>query len=168
MRSPEPANGTLEEPTHRETRTYGRWPRIARLLTLALLPLIAFSACSEDRVPDEVAPVEVDGEDRGLFGGDPAEFEGQQVILTAAVDEVVHPEVFLTEADGPNGDRYLVIHDGSIQVSDRDQVEITGRVEDLDIFELEEKLDTNLDMPTFEPYEGDYGIVAEEMEVLDA
>lgn len=157
------------EPTHRGTASCGAWPRrISRALVLALLPLIAFSACNDDpEVPDEVAQVDVDADDRDPFGGDPAAFEGERVVLTAAVDEVVHPEVFLIQGDDPNGDRYLVIHDGSVEVTEGESVEIDGEVEDIDISDLEEDLDVNLDMPTFEPYEGDYGIVAEEMEVLD-
>lgn len=42
----------------------------------------------------------------------------------------------------------------------------SGRVENLDMFELEEELGAELEMPTFEPYEGDYGIMADKVQVV--
>lgn len=142
-----------------------RSTRTIRVLLLAAL-LAAFGACTggdaEGETTDPDTQEAVSDEER-IFD-DPAAFEGREVRMIATVDEVVHAKLFLIAADDPNGDRYLVIHDPGADLEEGEEVEITGTVEEIDVFDLEEDLDVDLEMPTLEPYEGDYAIVAEDVE----
>lgn len=128
----------------------------------AAIALMLTGACSdgEDIADPGTGALADESSDRDILRDDPAAFEGEQVAISAIIDEVVHPNAFFIQADDPNGDRYLVMHQKSAKLDEGDRVQITGRVEALDVFELEEELDVDLDMPTFERYQGDYGIIA--------
>lgn len=153
----------LRRPERGAGDTYRRWI----VCIVAAAAVILTGACSEKQdVADEATEAPAD-ESSGLHspGEDPAGFEGDPVTISAVVDEVVHPNAFFIKADDPNGDRYLIMHQEGVELAADDPVEITGRVEALDMFELEEELNVDLDMPTFERYEGDYGIIATNIEL---
>lgn len=142
--------------------------RAAAVATSALL--LAAGACTDGDVvrgaPDARIAADDESTEIDPLANDPAAVESERVTITARVDDLVHPNAFRIDAADPNGDRYLVLHDGATEPIRGDRVRISGRVENLDMFELEEELGADLEMPTFELYEGDYGIVAEKVRVL--
>ncbi len=139
-----------------------------RLLVPAAVALATLLSCAED--PDLVADPDVlgspDAEGSSAFFDDPAAFEGETLTLELKVHDVVDDTLFEIAADDPNGDRYLVIHDGNVALAQDDRVEVTARVDTVNVQELEEEVGADLEVPTFERYEGDYALFAENVDLV--
>lgn len=136
-----------------------------RIAQVCLAAVVAVApACAEDRFPEGDPDVfEAQDRDRSVFFDDPAAMEGETLTLEVEVESVLDPRVFTIVADDPSGDHYLVIHDGGQEVSAGERVEVTAVVEEVDVPELEDEIGSQIDIPTFEIYEGDYALYADEV-----
>ncbi len=123
------------------------------------------SACAEERpygdaeLDEEIVEDAADPELYGDLFTDPGVFLGDDVTVSGEVLEVIDPRAF--RIAGPRaGDSLLVVSAPPHGVKEDEVVKVTGQLDELELLRIEEELDTDLDDDVFDPYEGDYVVVA--------
>lgn len=142
-------------------RSGSRWGVMAVIGLLALLA----TACNEEPA---VEPRTIDTEvtDAAEFFADPAAVVGERIEASVVVDEVIDDNGFRAVAEDPGGQSYLVVHEEEVDVSQGAFVELTGTVAEFNMAEVEADLGVDLDDETFELFEGEYGIIADSVNVM--
>ncbi|MDT0275472.1 hypothetical protein [Blastococcus goldschmidtiae] len=153
-------------------RPAGRRPTIAVLLAAAVA---ALPACSEDTVdagtgsdaPDVRGPDDLqdpyDGEYGEDFRDDIAGYEGQEVTLEAAVDQVISPVAFtITAPDGDDVEPTLVIvEEPVIDLAPGAEVVVAGVPhEEFDLAAVEEELGAELPEEELEEWDDEPYVLA--------
>jgi len=109
---------------------------------------------------------DVGDNDTESFFDDAAGLEGEEITVTVEVVEVIGPNVFRFGQREASAQEYIAIHnatDTNLEIGD--EVELSGMVVELDREKAEQEFGVTLDEVTFEPYEGEYGIHADSVEM---
>lgn len=170
--------------------TLSSTPRTARaaVAALAALSAVGLSACGGDTAgteagadvedvtaeePAEEEPLE-DGPYEGVY--DTAFYDGvdgyvgEEVVLSADVNEVITPESFtIAGTDDTSVEALLVVGaTGDTQLAPETTVEVTGTVmESFVLTDVEDELGVDLDDALFTEWEQEPYVVAEDVEVLE-
>lgn len=166
-------------------------PRTVRttVVVVAALSTVGLSACGGDTAGTETgADVEdVAGDEPAAGAQEPLadpyagvydtafsegidSYVGQDVTLSADVDEIITPEAFtIAGADDTTVESLLVVGaTGNDQLSPETTVQVTGTVQDaFTITEVEEQLGVDLDDALFTEYEQEPYVMAQGVEVFE-
>ncbi len=149
---------------------YRSWLMALSFTLFVLLVGSLSTACADETIATDTGgeTAGVEGEivdETEKFFEDPAALVGEEITVTVIVDEVVDPNAFRIAQRDPGGERFLVIHDGEVSPPEHSVVEVTGTVSEFNMAQVENDLGIDLDEETFELYEGEYGIVADLVDV---
>ena len=162
----------------------GTTPKAIRtaVAAIAAVSTLGLTACSDTAGAEAGADVEDVAEeeslDEGLYEGPydtdfydgVDEYVGEQVTLSADVNEVITPESFtMACTDDTTVEPLLVVGaTGDAQLAPETTVEVTGTVqESFVITEVEEELGVDLDDALFAEWEQEPYVVADNVEVLE-
>jgi hypothetical protein len=110
------------------------------------------------------APEDIDDFTAGVIQ-DPEAFVGQTITASATVDEVISEFLFTIAATQDPHQSLLVLHDGSTDVQEGDDVTVDGEVrQSLEIDEAEAFVGQDVDDTLIGTYEGDVYIQAQSVE----
>ncbi len=148
----------------------------------AAVSTIGLTACGDTAGSEAGADVEDVAEEEaineGAYGGpyDPDFYEGvedylgEQVTLSADVNEVITPEAFtIAGTDDTSVEALLVVGaTGDAQLAPEATVEVTGTVQETFVVtEVEEELGVDLDDALFTEWEQETYVVADSVEILE-
>lgn len=142
-----------------------------RTLFVALTALsLATVACSDTTEGPEIGADVEDVTEGPLEGREIFEeadtFIGQEVTVSAEVNEVLGPEAFVM-AGGDVPDLLVIGATGTTPVEEGDVVKVTGEVIEFVVLDIEEEFGLDLDDELFVDYEDEHAIVASSVEVID-
>jgi hypothetical protein len=105
------------------------------------------------------------GDDDGLYR-DPGRVVGERVVVAGSVREVLGEWVFRLAGEPASEHDLLVVHGGIAELRPGRALELTGMMRRFSLEDVERDLGIDLEDPAFEPYEGRYAIVAEDLRPL--
>lgn len=128
---------------HRGFRHRGR-AKVIAALAAAVLPL-SLTACGDDDTagPETGTDVEDITEDDQYFDGD--QFVGEEVTVSAEVEEVLNQQSFVLDGGGWGDESLLVVSADTMKLQEDDVVQVTGTVREF----------------TYDDYADEYGLVAD-------
>lgn len=165
------------------TMTKSTWMKKAAALALAPAAVLSVAACSDTSGSEQGADVEdvveepaaddvaaegpYDGPYDAGFYGEMDSYVGEEVTLSADVNEVIDPTAFtIAGTDDTTVDELLIVHPENLpEVSPELTVAVTGEVrEAFDLVTVEEDLGVDLDDALYEDWDGEPYVHATEID----